>query len=141
MQLFRIFSIILKFLSFITIFIIIFYKFFIRLWCVFSPSKLSIGNFWDLSHQYKLFASHFIVVYCSYYLLLQMDELRDIFHLLFLFLPFVTLILVNNLIPFQFFSGNACHPNPGAEKKWARSSSYVSIHLLLKFSNTCNQHV
>ena len=29
----------------------------------------------------------------------------------------------------------ACHANPDAEKKWAGSSSYISIHLFLKFSS------
>ena len=31
---------------------------------------------------------------------------------------------------------HACHANPGADKKWAGSSLYISIHLFLKFSNT-----
>ena len=30
----------------------------------------------------------------------------------------------------------ACHANPGANKKLAGSSPYISIHLSLKFSNT-----
>ena len=30
----------------------------------------------------------------------------------------------------------AFHTNPGAEKNFAGSSSYISMHILLKFSNT-----
>ena len=30
----------------------------------------------------------------------------------------------------------ACHRNPGAERNFAVSSSYISILILLKFSNT-----
>ena len=30
----------------------------------------------------------------------------------------------------------ACHANPGADTKWAGSSSYISVHLSQMFSNT-----
>ena len=43
-------------------------------------------------------------------------------------------INTSNLIPVSF--KQACHANPGANKKGAGSSLYISIHLFLKFSNT-----
>ena len=50
-----------------------------------------------------------------------------------------------NIINILFFNNSnftptiikqACHANPGADKKWAGSISYVSIHLFLKILNT-----
>ena len=43
---------------------------------------------------------------------------------------------VNNSNSTLVFFKHACHANPGADKKWAGSSSYISMHLSLKFSNT-----
>ena len=34
----------------------------------------------------------------------------------------------------------ACHANPGAERSFAGSSSYISRDLFLKFSNTSSNH-
>ena len=45
-------------------------------------------------------------------------------------------ISVNNSSFTPAFFKQACHTNPGADKKWAELSSYISIHLFLKFSNT-----
>ena len=39
----------------------------------------------------------------------------------------------NSDFMFAFFR-NACHTNPGADKKYAGSSSYISMHLLPKLS-------
>ena len=44
--------------------------------------------------------------------------------------------MVNNSSSTPVFLKQACHANPGAYKRWAGSSSYISIHLFLKFSNT-----
>ena len=41
---------------------------------------------------------------------------------------------VNNSNSTFVFFKRACHANPGAYKKLAGSSSYISIHLSLKFS-------
>ena len=43
---------------------------------------------------------------------------------------------VNNSNFISVYLKQACHTNPGADRKWAGSSSYISIHLFLKFSNT-----
>ena len=55
-------------------------------------------------------------------------------------IPFRTinsiLIPVNNSNPTSVFFKHACHANPGADKKSFGSSSYISIHLFIKFSNT-----
>ena len=45
-------------------------------------------------------------------------------------------IFVNNSNSTFVFFKHACHANPGADKKRAGSSSYISIHLSLKFSKT-----
>ena len=42
---------------------------------------------------------------------------------------------INNSYFISVFSNQACHANPVADRKWA-GSSYISIHLFLKFSNT-----
>ena len=44
--------------------------------------------------------------------------------------------MVNNSSSTPVFFKQACHANPGADKRWAGSSSYISVHLFLKFSNT-----
>ena len=43
-------------------------------------------------------------------------------------------VLFNNCNSTIVFLQQACHANPGADKKWAESSSYNSIRLFLKFS-------
>ena len=43
---------------------------------------------------------------------------------------------VNNSNSTVVFFKQSCHACPGADKKWAGSSSYLSMHLSLKFSNT-----
>ena len=43
---------------------------------------------------------------------------------------------VNNSNFTLVFFKAAFHVNPGADKKWAGSISYISMHLFLKFSNT-----
>ena len=42
---------------------------------------------------------------------------------------------VNNSKFTPVFLKQACHAYPDADKEWAGSSSYISIHLSLKFSN------
>ena len=44
-------------------------------------------------------------------------------------------ILVNNSNSTSVFFKQTCYANPGADKKWVESSSYISIHLFLKFPN------
>ena len=45
-------------------------------------------------------------------------------------------ISVNNYNSSSVFFKHFCYANRGADKKWSRSSSYISIHLLQKLSNT-----
>ena len=45
-------------------------------------------------------------------------------------------ILANNSNSTSVFLKHACHGNPGADKQWAGSSSYISMHLFSKLSNT-----
>ena len=45
-------------------------------------------------------------------------------------------ILVNNSSSISVFLKQSCHANPGVDTKMSRSSSYISIHLFLKFSST-----
>ena len=45
-------------------------------------------------------------------------------------------LFVNNFNFIPVFFKQACHANSGANKKWAGSSSYISIHLFLKVSKT-----
>ena len=76
-------------------------------------------------------------LYCNfssiYYLLLHIDVLHDIPALI----SFSTInsisISVNNSNSSSVFFKHACHANPGADKKQARSSSYISIHLFIYF--------
>ena len=44
-------------------------------------------------------------------------------------------ISVNNSNSTSGFFKQAYHANPCADKKWGGSSSYISTHLFLKFSN------
>ena len=44
-------------------------------------------------------------------------------------------ILVNNSNSTSVFFKQTCYANPGVDKKWVESSSYISIHLFLKFPN------
>ena len=54
-------------------------------------------------------------------------------------IPFSTInnisISVNNPNFTPVYFKQACYSNPGADGKWARSSSRISIHVFLKFSN------
>ena len=55
-------------------------------------------------------------------------------------IPFSTInnisTLVNNSNFIPVFFQQAFHANPGADRKIAESSSYISIHSFLKFLNT-----
>ena len=72
----------------------------------------------------------------TYYLLLHTYILHDNPPLI----PFSTIInislFVNNSNFTPVFFEEACHANPGADKKLAGSSSYISILLFIKFSHT-----
>ena len=104
------------------------------------------GIFWDIAHQYKLFASKYIryddmisLLKFFIYLLFALAYLCIAWQIPPL-IPFSTInstsISVNNsYFTFVFFK-YACHANPGADKKWAGSSSYISIQLSLNFSKT-----
>ena len=54
--------------------------------------------------------------------------------------PFSTItsisLSVNNSNSTSVFFRHACHANPGADRKCAGSSRYISMHLSLKFSYT-----
>ena len=47
-----------------------------------------------------------------------------------------TYYLLLHIYALDVFFKQAFHANPGADKKRAGSSSYISMHLFLKFSNT-----
>ena len=59
------------------------------------------------------------------------------------FIPVIPFSTINNIsisvkrsnFTLVFFKA-ACHAKPGAEKNFAGLSSYILIHILLKFSNT-----
>ena len=73
---------------------------------------------------------------CILYLLLHIYVLHDIFCLKFLFQPSTTYQYQLVILILSVFFKRACHANPGADKKRAGSSSYISVHLFQKFSNT-----
>ena len=81
--------------SYITVFIIVFYKIFIKFRSIFFHSKSFTGNFWDITYSYRLSTSKYIkyifcILSCIYCLLLHIDVLHEIFLLLFLFLRLIT---------------------------------------------------
>ena len=59
------------------------------------------------------------------------------------FIPVIPFSTINNIsisvkrsnFTLDFFKA-ACHAKPGAERNFAGLSSYILIHILLKFSNT-----
>ena len=122
----------------------------------FTHLKPSRGNFWNIAHRYKLFASKYISYDDSLelssaelhlislsqfviYLLSALAYLCITWHIprrMFFSTISKISILVNNSKSTSVFFKQACHANPGVAKKWARSSSYISIHLFLKISNT-----
>ena len=51
-------------------------------------------------------------------------------------MTFSTIIIYLNLSANSVFFRDACHANPGADKRCVGSSSYISMHLLQKLSNT-----
>ena len=55
-------------------------------------------------------------------------------------IPFSTISNISTSVKssnfISVFLKHACHANPVADRKWAGSSSYISMHLFLKFSNT-----
>ena len=61
--------------------------------------------------------------------------------LLFLPLPLAAYLhLLTILILLMSFFKHTCYANPAEEWKWARSSSYTSIHLLGKLSNASSSN-
>ena len=81
-----------------------------------------------------------------------MRLLKFFIYLLFAFAYLYILWHISPLIPFSviinksLFSNNSnsapavfSHVNPGPDKKWAVSSSYILIYLFIKCSNTCRQ--
>ena len=118
-------------------------KFLLNFDSSFTHSKPFTGNFWDIPHPYKLFASNYsryddIMAFFIYLLfaLAHLCTARHIPHRM----PFSTInnisISVNNYNSTPVFFKQVCHANPGADKKWAGSRSKNSIHLFPKFSNT-----
>ena len=116
---FWVFNIYFKKTSLITIFIRIFWKIFIKIMNFFLPFETIDSFFMDF-----LFA---LACLCIAWHVLPL-------------IPFSTTnnisISVNNSNFTPAFFKQACYANPGADKKWAESNSYISIHLLLKFSIT-----
>ena len=73
------------------------------------------------------------------YLLFALAYLYTALHIPLL-VPSTTIITISLSVNNSNFTSvvfkQACHDNPGADKKYAGSSSYISKHLFLKFSNT-----
>ena len=145
---FWIFNIYFKKISLITIVIIVFYEVFMNLWMFSSHLKPFIGSFseFGISHPDKLFTSEYIRYDHSIslsklliYLLFALANLCIVWHIpprmTFSIINNISILLNNSNSTSSFFK-NACHANPRADKKWAGSSSYISIHLFLKFPNT-----
>ena len=144
MQIFRISNIYFKNIFFVTILIIIFCELFIKFRTFFFYLKPFTGNFWNIAHPCKLYASKYWK--CDYSLILS----KFVIYLLFAFeylcvawhipplIPFSTSLAYHYLliILIYVFFKQACHANPGADKKWTGSSCYISIHLFVKLSNT-----
>ena len=100
---------------------------------LFTHLKPFTGNFWDIAHPYKLFASK----YMRYddMILLPQFFIYLLFALAYLYtawhvpprIPFSTIssisISVSNSNFTPVFFKQACHANLGAVKKWAGSSS------------------
>ena len=77
------------------------------------------------------------------YLLFALAYLCNALHILPL-IPSIIISLslsVNNSNFTLVFLKQACHANAGADKKCAGSSSYFSMHLFQKFSNTSASNV
>ena len=145
-QIFRIFNIYLKNISFITIFIIIFYKLFIKFRHIFfhlkplqvifeilptHPNCLNL-NIWSMIIQCFLLQFFIYLLFVFAYLYIAW-YIPPLIH--FSIIINISLSVDNsNFTPVNF--KQSCHANPGADKKWAVSSSYISIHLFLNFSNT-----
>ena len=147
-QFFLIFNSYFKKMSVITVFIIIFYKALIKFSYLFTNLEPFTGNVWDIVRPYKLFASKYMRY--DNWVELHSAELRSMFFLqLFIYLLFTYLciawhiplrmsfsatsnisILVNNSNSTSVFFKQACQINPGADRKWAGSSSYISMHLI-----------
>ena len=146
MKIFWILNIDFKKMSLNTVFIIIFIKSFLNWYSSSTYSKPFTGGFWDIAHPCKLVASKYWIyddsLFLSYffiYLLFAFAYLCIARHILprVLFSAISNIsILVNNSISTSLFLKQGCHTNPGADKNWAGSSSYISIHFFLKFSNT-----
>ena len=113
---------------------------------LFTHLKPLTGNFWDIAHPYKLLASKCIryddmisLLYFYIYLLFALAYLCIAWQIppLILFPTIRSIsIFVNKSNSTFFFFNYACHANPGADKKGAGSSSYISVYLSLKFSKT-----
>ena len=61
---FRMFKIYFKYVSYMAIFTITCYKFFIKFKSFFFHSKPSEGKIWDIFHPYRLFASQYMIIMC-----------------------------------------------------------------------------
>ena len=109
---------------------------------------LNLDVFFSVQNHYAciLFASQYMIYDDSVSLLFSFKCLmfavafRCIVWHISSVIPFSTFneisISVNNCNFTIVFFKNACHNNPGADKKWAGSSSYIPISLLRTFSNT-----
>ena len=128
----RIFNIYFKDISFINIFIIVFYELFIKFWYFFFCLKPFTGNIWNVVHPYKLFASKYtryddslFLSWLVIYLLLTFAYLCIAWHIppLIPFLTIINILFVNNSNFTPVFFKQACQTNPGADKKWVGPSS------------------
>ena len=141
----KIFNIYFKNITFPTIFIIVFYEFFIKFFNVFFHLEPSTGNISNIAHTYRLLRSKYckyddslLLPYFSMYLLFASAYLCIAWHIP----PLIAFSIINKIsvsvnssdFIFVFFK-HVCHANQGADIKWAEWSSYISINLFLKFSN------
>ena len=106
---------------------------------VFTHLKPFTGNFWDIAHPYKFLVSKYgryddMVSSLQFftYLLFALADICIAWQIPPL-IPFSTInsisIFVNNSNSTFVFFINACHPNPGEDKKWAAPNPYILIHL------------
>ena len=107
--------------------------------------ELSTGNFCDIVNPYRFFKSPYmryedsVFWSCLNCLLLAFAYQCMAWHIPPL-IPSGTINIISTSVSSSNFTSdffrNVCHANPGADKSYAASSSYISMNLLQKFWNT-----
>ena len=132
-------------ISFITIFIIAFMKSSLN-WEISSTHlKPFTDKFFDIADPYKLFVPIFKIRWFCIYIItfsvfvisssIPRNSMTNFTSNTFSTINNISISVTrSNFILTCFIA--ACHANPGAERKWEVSSSYISRHILLKFLNT-----